>query len=255
MARPQAPMAALAFSLRDVRLLDGPFKHAMELDQQYLLSLDPDRLLHNFRINAGLPSRPTAGRLGRAEMRGARAFRRPLPLGLRADVRQHGRRAAQGEGRCRRGRAWPSARRSIGSGYLSAYPESSSTASRPASRSGRPTTRCTRSIAGLLDMYVHCGNRQALEVCQKFGRLGDSPQRPAQRRADAAMLGNEHGGMNEALANLVRADRRGEVPEARPAVQPHGRASARSPSARTNSPACTPTRRFPSSSAPPGSTN
>ena len=51
------PLKARAFSLRDVRLLDGPFKHAMELDEKYLLSLDVDRLLHNFRVNAGLPSK------------------------------------------------------------------------------------------------------------------------------------------------------------------------------------------------------
>src|SRR5579864_3801878 len=44
------------FPLTEVRLLDGPFKRAMELDAQYLLSLDPDRLLHDFRVNAGLPS-------------------------------------------------------------------------------------------------------------------------------------------------------------------------------------------------------
>src|SRR5262249_16821172 len=44
------------FALTDVRLLDGPFKQAMQLDAQYLLTLDPDRLLHNFRVNAGLPS-------------------------------------------------------------------------------------------------------------------------------------------------------------------------------------------------------
>ena len=49
-------LQAEAFALRDVRLLDGPFKHAQELDAQYLLSLDPDRLLHTFRLNAGLPS-------------------------------------------------------------------------------------------------------------------------------------------------------------------------------------------------------
>src|SRR5216117_1550663 len=47
---------AQPFALQDVRLLDGPFKQAMTLDQEYLLSLDPDRLLHNFRVNAGLPS-------------------------------------------------------------------------------------------------------------------------------------------------------------------------------------------------------
>jgi len=48
------PLKARAFRLEDVRLLDGPFKSAMELDRQYLLSLDVDRLLHNFRINADL---------------------------------------------------------------------------------------------------------------------------------------------------------------------------------------------------------
>jgi DUF1680 family protein len=44
------------FDLADVRLLDGPFRDAMLRDQQYLLALDIDRLLHTFRVNAGLPS-------------------------------------------------------------------------------------------------------------------------------------------------------------------------------------------------------
>src|SRR5574340_959679 len=47
---------AVPFPLGDVRLLAGPFRDAMVRDQQYLLDLDPDRLLHNFRVNAGLPS-------------------------------------------------------------------------------------------------------------------------------------------------------------------------------------------------------
>ena len=42
------------FPLGQVRLLDGPFKQAMELDKNYLLSLDPDRLLSWFRKEAGL---------------------------------------------------------------------------------------------------------------------------------------------------------------------------------------------------------
>src|SRR5258708_22848384 len=54
--QPVIPLKVHAFPLQDVRLLDGPFKHAMELDQKYLLSLDVDRLLHNFRVNAGVPS-------------------------------------------------------------------------------------------------------------------------------------------------------------------------------------------------------
>jgi len=43
--------------LNQVRLLEGPFKHAMELDGAYLLRLDPDRLLSRFRENAGLPGK------------------------------------------------------------------------------------------------------------------------------------------------------------------------------------------------------
>src|SRR5690242_3344406 len=54
--QPVVPLQALAFSLSDVRLLPGPFQHAMELDHKYLLELDVDRMLHNFRVNAGLPS-------------------------------------------------------------------------------------------------------------------------------------------------------------------------------------------------------
>src|SRR5262252_9906120 len=53
---------ALPFELGSVRLLDGPFRDAMLRDQRYLLSLDTDRMLHNFRVTAGLPS--TAKPLG-----------------------------------------------------------------------------------------------------------------------------------------------------------------------------------------------
>lgn len=48
------PPTARAFALSDVRLLDGPFLRAQQRNVRYLLQLEPDRLLHNFRINAGL---------------------------------------------------------------------------------------------------------------------------------------------------------------------------------------------------------
>jgi len=49
-------------ALRDVRLLDGPFLDAQRRDLDYLLSLEPDRMLHNFRVNAGLtPKAPVYG--------------------------------------------------------------------------------------------------------------------------------------------------------------------------------------------------
>src|SRR5690348_6411093 len=47
-------LQAKPFELADVRLLDGPFKTAMQLDGEYLLRLDPDRLLSWYRKEAGL---------------------------------------------------------------------------------------------------------------------------------------------------------------------------------------------------------
>src|SRR5262252_5540804 len=42
--------------LKEVRFLDGPFRDAMLRDQKFLLGIDPDRMLHMFRVTAGLPS-------------------------------------------------------------------------------------------------------------------------------------------------------------------------------------------------------
>src|SRR5438094_448386 len=47
---------AIPFPLQQVRLGEGPCKAAMEADRQYLRSLPPDRLLHTFRITAGIPT-------------------------------------------------------------------------------------------------------------------------------------------------------------------------------------------------------
>ena len=51
-AQPADPLSA--FSLEQVKLLDGPFKHATDLNLQSLLRYQPDRLLSRFRTEAGL---------------------------------------------------------------------------------------------------------------------------------------------------------------------------------------------------------
>ena len=45
------------FPLSDVKLLDGPFKHARDLNLKVLLQYDADRLLAPYRKEAGLPER------------------------------------------------------------------------------------------------------------------------------------------------------------------------------------------------------
>ena len=62
----QGPGEAIAraqpFDMAEVTLGDGPFLHAQRMTEAYLLKLQPDRMLHNFRVNAGLePKAPVYG--------------------------------------------------------------------------------------------------------------------------------------------------------------------------------------------------
>ncbi len=52
----------IPFSLKDVRLTDSPFMNAMQQNEQWLLSFEPDRFLSGFRSEAGLtPKAPKYG--------------------------------------------------------------------------------------------------------------------------------------------------------------------------------------------------
>lgn len=48
------PLRVRTFGLDEVKLLDGPFRHAMELDMKVLLNYQPDRMLSKFYKEAGL---------------------------------------------------------------------------------------------------------------------------------------------------------------------------------------------------------
>src|SRR5580658_8663538 len=47
---------AKPFSMPEVRLLPSVWKNTMELNRSYLYSLPNERLAHNFRVTAGIPS-------------------------------------------------------------------------------------------------------------------------------------------------------------------------------------------------------
>ena len=53
-----------SFPLSQVRLKPSRFLTAQETNQRYLLSLEPDRLLHNFRAGAGLQPHLRQGEAG-----------------------------------------------------------------------------------------------------------------------------------------------------------------------------------------------
>lgn len=199
---PVVPMEVLPFDLTQVRLLDGPFKHAMELDRRYLLSLDVGRLLHNFRINAGLPSsaQPLGGwEAPDCELRGhfighylsgcALMYASTGDQRLKAQGNQ----VVAGLAECQQ---------KLGGGYLSAYPESFIDRVEKQQRVWAPWYTLHKILAGLLDMYVYCDNQQALDVAKKFGDWVKARTDRLTEDQMQQMLRNEHGGMNEALANL-----------------------------------------------------
>src|SRR5271165_2050441 len=122
--QPVAPLRVQAFGLREVQLLPGPFKQAMELDEQYLLSLDVDRLLRNFRVNASLPSsaKPLGGwEAPDCELRGHFVGHYLSACALmwastgEKRLKEKGGEVVAGLAECQS---------KLGSGYLSAYPES-----------------------------------------------------------------------------------------------------------------------------------
>jgi DUF1680 family protein len=56
-----APFRARPLPLADVRLTGGPLKHAQDLNAEYLLKLEPDRMLYYLRERAGLKPRAAQG--------------------------------------------------------------------------------------------------------------------------------------------------------------------------------------------------
>ena len=175
----------------------------MELDQKYLLALDVDRLLHNFRKNAGLPSsaRPLGGwEEPKVELRGHFTGHYLSACALMYASTGDERFKSKGDQVVSRPGRVPAQARF---GLLECLsrrvhrPRGASEAClgpmvHAAQDSGRPA-RYERDTAAM---------PRRLEVARKFA---DWVKTRTDRLSDAqmqAMLRNEHGGMNEALANL-----------------------------------------------------
>ena len=199
---PVVPIRAEGFALQDVKLLDGPFKHAMELDEKYLLSLDVDQLLHNFRVNAGIASnaKPLGGwEEPKGELRGHFVGHYLTACALmyastgNEQVKAKGNAVVKGLAECQA---------KIGNGYLSAYPEEFFDRAEARRQVWAPYYTLHKIYAGLQDMYVYCDNLQALDVCKKFADWVIARNSKLTDEQMQRMLGIEHGGMNETLANL-----------------------------------------------------
>ena len=198
--------AAVPFRLDEVRLLDGPFRDAMIRDQEYLLSLDENRLLHTFRLTAGLPS--TAQPLGGweapdVELRGHAVGHYLSAVSIMYASTGDARFKARADGLVAQFAIVQEAEsKTFHPGYLSAFPEELFDRVDARQRVWAPYYTIHKIMAGLLDAHLLTGNAQALEVLKKQadwvvwrnGRLSEEQRQ--------AMLQTEHGGMVEVLANL-----------------------------------------------------
>jgi DUF1680 family protein len=192
---------AQPFSMTDVRLLPSSWKDMMELNRSYLYSLPNDRLAYNFRVTAGLPT-ADADPLGGweapdCELRGhyvghylssaalLYASTGDQPIKAKADDLV----AILAE--CQ-----------ANDGYLGAYPATFYDKLRAHQHVWAPFYTYHKILAGLIDMYEHTGNQQALTVALKMADWADTYSRSFAADDWQHVLLTEHGGMNEASFNL-----------------------------------------------------
>jgi len=193
-----------AFPLSQVRLRPGIFLDQLESNQSFIESLPNDRLLHTFRLTAGIPS--FADPLGgwehpRGELRGHFAGGHVLSAcallhAATGDdaIKQKGNVLVSELAKCQQ--------KLNADGYLSAYPTSFYDRLREGKRVWAPFYTYHKILAGHLDMYTLCGNEQALATAEKMAAWTDRYLKPLSDEQWAKMQMVEHGGMNESLFNL-----------------------------------------------------
>jgi hypothetical protein len=201
------PLLAQPFPLTQVRLLDGPFRDAMVRDQSYLLALDPDRLLRNFRVNVQLPAsaQPYGGWEGPdCELRGHSLGHYLSALSLMYASTGDHRFEQRVEYIVNELAQCQSNAPAVGfnRGYLSAFPESFIDRVEQGKPVWAPWYTLHKIMAGLFDASQLCHNAKALEVLTNMAnwvkfRVDRLPTSQMQ-----ASLETEQGGMTEVLANL-----------------------------------------------------
>ena len=194
-------LQARPFDLRDVRLLNGPFRDAMLRTRRYLHNLESDRLLWYFRKTAGLetPGEPMGG-WEKSELRGHSLGHYLSACALMVASTEDDRLKAKADAivtelaKCQK---------ALGTGYLSAYPEEQIDRAIDRQRVWAPWYTLHKIYAGLIDMYVYCDNREALDIAEGMAQWARGRLEALDRRTMQHMLDHtEQGGMNETLATL-----------------------------------------------------
>jgi DUF1680 family protein len=196
--------AALSpFAMTQVRLLPGEVKAAAEINQKYLDSLTTDRLLHSFRLTAGITSTATpygGWEKPDCELRGhfnGGHYLSAVALAYAGSgndtLRRNGDIMVAELAKCQKAN---------GNGYLSAYAPELFQRLVDGKKVWAPFYTLHKIMAGLLDMYLLTGNTQALGVCESIAGWVQAYFEGVSDETRQRMLRIEYGGMNEVLANL-----------------------------------------------------
>ncbi|MFJ9708903.1 beta-L-arabinofuranosidase domain-containing protein [Streptomyces sp. NPDC101234] len=195
------------FPLTAVRLLPGPFLDNQRRNTAYLRFVDIDRLLHTFRLNAGLPStaQPCGGWEGpTVELRGHSTGHLLSGLALTyantgdTALRDKGARLVAALAECQA--AAPAA--GYGQGYLSAFPESFFDRLEAGTGVWAPYYTLHKIMAGLVEQHRLAGSGQALDVVLGLGKWVDRRTAKLSYERMQRVLETEFGGMNDVLADL-----------------------------------------------------
>ena len=207
------PDVARPLPLSAVRLTGGPLKHAQDLDIDYLLKLEPDRMMAYYRKRAGLEAKATGyggwdgdGRNLTGHIAGHYLSAVSLMYAATGDVRFKERADYLVK-------EMKEVQDKNGDGYLGAIEggrEKFAEVAKGNIRSGSfdlngmwsPWYTLHKTFAGLRDAYRYANNRSALELEIKFATWAESILLKLDEAQTQKMLNTEFGGMNEVLADL-----------------------------------------------------
>lgn len=211
------PLRAESFPLEAVRLKPSIFLDAVTANRAYLHSLEPDRLLHNFRMSAGL--KPKGAVYGGWESRGIAGH--SLGHYLSACSLMH---AQTGDEECAKRIAYivdelKACQAAHGDGYIGGTTVEREGKAvdgkvvfeevrRGEIRTGGfdlnggwvPLYTWHKVHAGLLDAHRYCGNEAALQVAVKACGYLAGVLEPLNEEQLQSVLAAEHGGLNETFA-------------------------------------------------------
>jgi DUF1680 family protein len=214
MTTAQEKLYSNEFPMSDVKLLEGPFKHAQDLNIHVLLEYDTDRLIAPFRKEAGLPEK-------------AKLY--PNWAGLDGHVGGHYlsalamNYASTGNTECKKRMEYMISELKTcqeandknhpdwGIGYVGGAPNSQqiwSTLQKGDFSAYRaawvPWYNVHKLYSGLRDAWLYAGNEDARIIFLKFCDWGLNITANLSEEQMQQMLDTEHGGMNETFADAYQ---------------------------------------------------